>query len=78
MYRRTHCFNNIVDQLLGLVDLFLSVRHDQTVKIFFLVATVGGIRSTLSFFDGTLSSDSDFGTGLGFHLFQGVSTRTYK
>jgi hypothetical protein len=39
---------------------------------------VGGIRSTLSFLDGTLASNGDFGTGLGFHLLKGVSTRPYK
>lgn len=75
---RTHCFNDVVNKLLGFVHLFFGVGHDQAVKIFFLVATVGGIRSALSFLDGTFASNGDFSTGLGFHLFQGVSTGSYE
>ena len=71
-------FDDVVDQLLGFVDFFLGLCHDQTVKIFFLVASVSGIRSTFSFFDGAFASDGNFGARLGLHLLQGVSTRTYK
>lgn len=72
------CFNDIVDKLLGLINLFFGVRHNQTVKIFFLVATVSGVRSAFSFFDGAFASNGDLSTGLGLHLFQGVSTRSYE
>jgi hypothetical protein len=71
-------FNNVVHQLLRLVDLFLGICHDQTVKIFFLVASVSGVRATFSFLDGALATDSNFGPGLRLHLLQGVSTRTYE
>lgn len=75
---RTDRLNNVMHQLLRLVDLFFGICHDQTVKIFFLVASVSGVRATLSFLDGALATDRNFGTGLGLHLFQGVSTRTYE
>jgi hypothetical protein len=75
---RCGCFNDVVDKLFGLVNLFFGVRHNQTVQVFFLVATVSGVRSTLSFFDGAFASNGNLGTGLGLHLFQGVSTRSYE
>ncbi len=34
-----------MDELLGFVDLLLRVGHDQTVEIFFLVASMSGIGS---------------------------------
>ena len=74
----TYRLNDIVNKLLGFVHLFLGVRHDQTVKIFFLVASVSGVRPTLAFFDGAFASDGDLGTRLGFHLLQGVATRSYE
>lgn len=70
--------DNVVDQLLGLVDLLFGLCHDQTMKVFFLVATVSGVRSTLSFLDGALATDSNFGTRLSLHFLQGIATRSYK
>jgi hypothetical protein len=75
---KNYRLNDIVDQLLGLVDLVFGVGHDQTVQVFFLVAGVGGVGSALSFLDGTLSSDGNLCARLCFHLFQGVATRTNK
>jgi hypothetical protein len=74
----TDCFNNVVNKLLGLVDFFFGICHNETVKIFFLVATVRGIGATLSFLDGAFTTNGNLGTRLGLHLFQGVSTRSYK
>lgn len=76
--RGAYSLNDVVNQLLGLVDLLLGIGHDQTVKIFLLVAGVSGVRTTFSFLDGTFSSDGNFGTGLSFHFLQGISTRTDK
>lgn len=70
--------NNIVHQLLGLVHLLLGVGHDQTVKVFLLVASVSGIRSALALLDGAFASNGDLGSGLRLHLLQGVSTRSYE
>jgi hypothetical protein len=71
-------FNDIVHKLLSLVDLFFGIGHNQTVQIFFLVATVSGVRSALSFLDGTFASNGNLGAGFGFHLLQGVSTGSYE
>lgn len=63
-----------MDQLLGLVDLFLRLGHDETVQVFFLVAGVSGVRTTLSFLDGAFATDSNLGTRLVLHLLQRVAT----
>lgn len=57
----TYSLNNIVNELLRLVNLLFGVGHDETVKIFLLVASVSGIRSTLAFLDGALSTDGNLG-----------------
>lgn len=75
---KTYGFNNVVDQLLGFIDLLLGVCHDQAMKIFLLVASVSGVGTTLSFFNGSLSTDGDFGLRFSFHLFERVSTRSDK
>lgn len=72
----TYGFNDIVDQLLGLVDLLLGIRHDQAMEIFLLVASVSGIRSTFSFLDGAFASDGNLCSRLFFHCFESVSTRS--
>lgn len=43
--------DDIVNQLLGLVDLVLGIRHDKAVKIFLLVAGVSGIRASFALLD---------------------------
>lgn len=70
--------DNVVNQLLGLVDLFFSVCHNQAVKVFFLVASVSGVRSTLSFLDGAFATNSNLGKRFGLHFLQRVTTRSYK
>lgn len=65
-----------MDQLLGLVDLVFSVGQNQTVQILFLVAGVCGIGTTFSFLDGSLTTDSNLGTGLGLHFLERVTTRS--
>jgi hypothetical protein len=67
-------FNDVVDQLLGLVDLVLGVGHDETVQILFLVAGVGGVGAALAFLDGTFTSDGNLGTRLLFHCLECVTT----
>jgi ABC-type proline/glycine betaine transport system permease subunit len=67
-----------VNQLLGLVHLLFGIGHDQAVEVFFLIASVSGVRSTLALLDGTFAADGDLGAGLGLHLLQGVSTRSYE
>ena len=52
-------FDDVVNQLLRFIDLFLGIGHDQTVEIFFLVAGVSCVRSTLSFFDGSFATDGN-------------------
>ena len=47
----TYCFNDIVDQLLSLVNLILSICHDEAVKILFLVASMSCVRSAFAFFN---------------------------
>jgi hypothetical protein len=51
-----------VNELLGLVDLFFSIGHDETVQIFFLVASMRGIRPALALLDGALATNGDLGT----------------
>lgn len=65
-----------MNQLLRLLDLLFGVCHDQTVEIFFLVARVSGVRSAFSFLDRAFATDRNFGSGLGFHLLESVSTRS--
>lgn len=69
-----YSFDDVVNQLLGLVDLLLGVGHDQAVKILLLVAGVSGIGASLALLDGALATDGNLGTRLGLHLLQGVST----
>jgi hypothetical protein len=59
--RGTYSFNDVVDQFLSLVDLFLGIRHDQAVEIFFLVTGVSCVRAAFSFLDGSFSTDCNFG-----------------
>ena len=47
---KTCRLDDIVDQLLRFVDLFFGICHDQAVQVFFLVAGVSCVRTTLSFF----------------------------
>lgn len=72
---QTYRLDDIVDQLLRFVDLVFSIRHDQAVEVLVQIARVSGIRLALSFFDRAFASDGDLGTGLGFHLFECVTTR---
>lgn len=74
----THSFDDVVDQLLGLVDLVLGVCHDQTVQVLFLVASVSGIRATFALLDRALAANCDLGSRLSFHLFEGVATGSDK
>jgi hypothetical protein len=63
-----------VNQLLCLVDLFLGIRHDQAVQVFFLIAGVSCVRSSFALFDGAFATNGDLGTRLRFHLLERVST----
>jgi hypothetical protein len=71
----TYSFDNIVDQLLGFVDLVFGVRHDQAVQIFVKVAGVSSVRLALAFFDRAFATNGDLGARLGLHLFECVTTR---
>jgi len=71
---RRSSFNNVVDELLSFVDFLLGVRHNQAMKIFLLVRCVSCIRTTFSFFDGSFSTDSNFGLTFSLHFFEGIAT----
>lgn len=73
---RTYSFNDIVDQLLGLVDFVLAICHDETVQILLLIACMSGIRATLALFDGAFSTDCDLCAGVLLHGLERVTTRT--
>lgn len=51
------CFNHIVDQLLGLVDLLLGICHDQAMEVLFLVTGVRRVGTALALLDGSFSTD---------------------
>lgn len=72
MYRLDH----VMDQLLGLVNLVLSVGHNQAVQILLLVAGVRSIRATLALFHGALSTNGNLGAGFGLHFLECVATRS--
>lgn len=72
----THCFDDVVNQLLRLVDLFLSVCHNETVQILFLIAGMGSVGASLALLDGTLATDGDLGTRITLHFLESVSTRS--
>lgn len=74
--RKEYGFDDVKDQLLRLLDFFLCICHDQTVEIFFLVASVSGVRSAFSFLNRAFASDCNFGSGLGLHFLEGISTRS--
>jgi hypothetical protein len=74
----THSFNDVVDELLGLVDLLLGVGHNQAMKILFLVAGVSGVRATFTLLDGALATDRNLCAGLSFHFLERVSTGANK
>ena len=59
---RTYRFDDVMDQPLGLVNLFLGIGHDQAVEIFFLVAGVGGIGTAFALLDGSFSANRNLGT----------------
>lgn len=75
MNKVTYSFNDIVNQLLGLVDFVLGIGHDQAVEILFLVARVGSVGPALTFLDGTFASNSNLGTRFRLHLLECVATR---
>lgn len=74
----TYSLDNVVDELLGLVDLLLRIRHDQAVKVLLLVAGMSCVRSSLTLFDGTFATDRNLCARLGLHLLEGVSSRSNK
>ena len=74
----TYSLDDVVNELLGLVDLVLSVGHNQAVKILLLVAGVSGVRASFTLLDGALATDRDLSTGLGFHLLERVATGANK
>ena len=73
---KTHCFNDVVNQLLRLVDFVFSVGHDETMQVFLLVTGVSSIRSTFALLDRAFTTNSNLGTGLRFHFLECVTTRT--
>lgn len=75
---KAYRLNNIVHQLFSLVHLLFGIGHDQAVKIFLLIASVGSVRSALALFDGAFAANGYLGSGLRLHLLQGISTRSYK
>jgi hypothetical protein len=74
----TYGLNDVVNELLGLVDLLLSVGHDQAMQVFLLVAGVSGVRTAFTLLDGAFATDRNLCAGFGFHLLERVSTRANK
>lgn len=70
--------NNIVNQLLGLVDLVLGISHDQAMQVLFLVARVSCVRSAFALLHGALATDCNLGTRLSLHFLQSIATRANK
>lgn len=68
--------DDIVNELFGFVDLLFCVCHDQAMEIFFLVAGVSCVRSTLAFLDRAFATNGDLCTRFCFHLFQSIATRS--
>ena len=64
----TYGLDNVVNEFLGLINLLFSIGHDQTMQIFFLVAGVSRVRTTLSFLYGTLATNGDLGLRLCLHF----------
>lgn len=71
----THSLDDVVDQLLGLVNLVLALGHDQAVEILLLVARMGSVRATLALLDGALATNGNLGTRVILHLLECVATR---
>ncbi len=65
-----------MDQLLGLIDLVLRIRHDETVEILILVAGMSSVRLSFTLLDGAFASNSNLGAGLVLHLLQRIATRS--
>ena len=55
----TYSFNDIVNEFLGFDDFLFGISHDETMKVFFLVAGVSRVRSTLALFDRALATDGN-------------------
>ena len=66
----TYRFDDIVNELLGLVDLLFSVCHDETVEIFILVDGVRSVGFSFALFHRAFTANRDLCLGLCFHLFQ--------
>lgn len=71
----TYSLNNIVNQLFGFVDFFLCIGHDETVQVLFEIARMCCIRTTLSFLDGTLSTNGNLCARVLLHSLECVTTR---
>jgi hypothetical protein len=69
-------FNDVRNQLLRLVHLFLGVCHDQAVQILLLITGVSSVRPAFAFFHGSFASDRNLCAGVGFHFLERVATRT--
>src|SRR3712207_2763639 len=72
----TYSLDDVVDELLGLVDLLLCVRHNQAVQIFLLVAGVSCVRPSFTLFHGALAANRNLCAGLSFYFIEGVPTRS--
>lgn len=67
-FRKTYSLDDVVDELLGLVDLLLCVRHDQAVQILLLVAGVCCVRASLTLLDRALATNRDLRARLRLHF----------
>ena len=71
----TYSLDNVVNELLGLVDLLFGVGHDQAVQVLILVAGVSSVRFAFTLLDGAFASDGDLGARFILHLLERVTTR---
>ena len=67
--------DDIVDQLLGFVDLLFCVCHDQTMEVFVLVAGVSSVRFSFALFHRAFASNGNLGAGVLLHSLESVTAR---
>ena len=74
----TYSLDNVVDELLGLVDLLLGIGHDQAMKVFFLIAGMSCVRASFTLLDRAFATNGNLCLGFRLHLLEGISTGANK
>ena len=74
----TYGLDDVVNELLGLVDLLLCVRHDQAVQVLLLVAGMSCVRASFTLLDRAFATNGNLCLGFRLHLLEGISTGANK